>query len=508
METIRTLWKKSIVKGALLVIIVFIFALIIRTNNGAVNEPEVTSLKSVELTTAAEVAGEQKITLIGTVRAFTEADITTERAGRITSVRATLGGTVGAGQIIATIENASEQAAVLQAQGAYEAAQAAAAQTSISVDETAVQVSVAKDSLKNAIRSSYNIANSAVRTNIDTFFSNPDSNIPGLRIDGRGQTGFFNDERVAYQGLLQEWQSRANNISNNSDLTSEADYSQAQLNRTISYVDAFITIFANQPGNGRYTEAELDGFITTFTGLRSSLISADSAIDNAEAQLRSTLEAERRATVSASGGSASATDAQVKQALGSLRAAQANLEKTILRSPISGTVNSLSISLGDFVGSFEQVAVVANNNALEIVTYVGDAERDQLAVGDEVLIDGTASGIITTVAPSIDEVTRKTEVRIAAEDESISNGDTVRIIKNAETEARLESIRVPLSAVKFEATDGFVLQVTDGLITQKPVVLGAVRGNQVIVTDGLTANEPFIRDVRGLTIGSAVNVQE
>ena len=40
-------------------------------------------MKSVEVTTAAEVAGEQKITLIGTVRAFTEADITTEKAGEL-----------------------------------------------------------------------------------------------------------------------------------------------------------------------------------------------------------------------------------------------------------------------------------------------------------------------------------------------------------------------------------------------------------------------------------------
>ena len=76
--------------------------------------------------------------------------------------------------------------------------------------------------LKNSIRSSYNTANNAVRTTIDPFFSNPDSTIPGLRIDGRGQTSFLNNERIAYQTLLTEWQNRANNISNNSNLSIEA----------------------------------------------------------------------------------------------------------------------------------------------------------------------------------------------------------------------------------------------------------------------------------------------
>jgi HlyD family secretion protein len=164
--------------------------------------------------------------------------------------------------------------------------------------------------------------------------------------------------------------------------------------------------------------------------------------------------------------------------------------------------------VGDFIGSFERVAVIANNNALEIVAFVGDSEREQLVEGDEVLIDGTATGIVTTIAPSIDEATRKTEVRIATNDASISNGDTVRISKQVETEERLTTILVPLSAVKFEASDGFIMQVENGIVTQKPVTLGPVRGNQVTITAGLSPDEPFIRDVRGLTAGTVVSIRE
>jgi RND family efflux transporter MFP subunit len=204
----------------------------------------------------------------------------------------------------------------------------------------------------------------------------------------------------------------------------------------------------------------------------------------------------------------SVSDAQVTQALGSLRAAQANLAKTIFRSPISGTVNELNVQLGDFVGSFDQIALVANNNALEVVSFVGDLERDQLVEGDVVSIDGSATGTITTIAPSIDAETRKTEVRIATDNQSISNGDTVRITKNSEAENRLTQILLPLSAIKFEAADGFVMQVdADGVVTQKSVTLGPIRGSLVEVTSGLEATEQFIEDVRGLTAGTRVSVR-
>ena len=125
------------------------------------------------------------------------------------------------------------------------------------------------------------------------------------------------------------------------------------------------------------------------------------------------------------------------------------------------------------------------------------------------VIDGSAVGIITTIAPGIDEATRKTEVRIATDDETISNGDTVRIIKNNKSsQSEMKEVLVPLSAVKFEASDGFILQVSDGKITQKSVVLGPVRGSQVVVSEGLGINDTFIKDVRGLTVGSEVVIAE
>lgn len=492
--------------GAGAVVLVALVALGIRFGADTTDTNMAKSAPAVTLITAQEVAGGQAVTMIGTVRAFTEAKITSERAGRVTSVNASLGSTVAAGQVLVTLENASEQAAVLQAQGAYEAALAASSQSTLSASEAAAAVQAAESSLRGALRSAYSLSSQIVYNDIDDFFSDPSFTVPGLKLDGKGQTAALNNERAAYNTLLADWSRRNADLQSTTSFTSDVNYNIEQLNRTIAFVDAFLTLFPQQNAGERYTQAQLESFTTTFTTNRNALLNNITSIENAESSLRRAEDAAARAAAASAGGAASTADAQVKQALGSLRAAQASLAKTILRSPISGTVNNLDVAVGDFVGSFEEVALVANNEALEIVAYVGDYEREQLTEGATVEIDGTDTGIVTTIAPSVDAETKKTEVRIAVESNSIANGDTVRITTQSDNVTQLSEIMIPLSAVKFEAEDGYIFVVTQGTLEQQPVTLGPIRGNLIEVTSGLTANQEFVRDARGLTVGQAVQI--
>lgn len=494
---------RGLIIGAAALMIITVFS----DKNADETEQVEVSKPQVVVTTPLEYVGGQSLSLIGTVRAFTEAKITSEKAGRVVSVNVTLGEQVVAGQVLGSLENASERAAVLQAEGVYDAAVAAAAQSSVGVDEAKNGLTNARNAAVSTFQSAYNTTNGAVRNTIDTFFADPDARVPGLRIDGKGMTATLNAERVAYQTLLQQWQNRANTISVESDLELELAYAKSQVQRTITFVDLFLTVFATQDAGTRYSDAELQGFVSTFTTLRSTLIGTQSSVDGSLNSLTVAKDAVRRAELAAQGGAASAADAQVKQALGALRSAQANLAKTVFRTPISGTVNSLSIRTGDFIGSFDPVAIVANNSALEIVTYISDSERSLLAEGDAVVIEGTYPGIVTEIAPAVDMATGKTEVRIATENTEIVNGDTVRITKQADTEkTTLETILVPLSAVKFDINDGFVFLVEDGVLHARPVSLGVVRGGSVEVTEGLSGTDTFVKDARGLKAGAAVDI--
>lgn len=500
--------RRSVRTGSVLFVVVVLVVLFNSANDNLKEEAEFQG-SLVTLTTAAEYVGQQELSLIGTARAFTEAQVTSERAGRVTSVNVSLGQFVAAGQVLATLDNASERAAVLQAEGVYDAAVAATAQSEVGVEQAKTNLKSARNAAVSTYQSAYNTTNNVFLNSIDDFFSNADTARPGLRIDGRGLTAELNTERAAFQSVLSLWQGTSNTISTESDLETELQSAKNNVQRTITFLDTFLTIFADQDSGSRYTKAELDGFIAEFTGLKTMLIGQQSSINGALSGLSSAQESLRRAELSSTGGTTSAADAQIKQALGMLRAAQANLAKTILRTPISGTINSLSVKTGDFLGSFTKIAVVANNSALEIVTYVSENERNLISIGDVVTIEGKHSGVVTQIAPSVDSETRKIEVRIATESTDIVNGDTVRITKESSAEnVSLENIEIPLSAVKFESENGYVFLVENNKLVSRPVVLGVVRGGSVIVTEGLSSDDSFVKDARGLTAGTEVEVNK
>ncbi|MFT5831740.1 MAG: RND family efflux transporter MFP subunit [Candidatus Paceibacteria bacterium] len=497
---------RKAVRGALLLALIIIAALVVL--GGRDKTPEEVSedlLPVVSVTTAQQYAGESTINLIGTVRAFSEASITSEKAGRVTGVRVALGDTVAAGSIIVTLENASENASVLSAQGSYEAALAGAAQNSVGTEEAATRVRGAENSLVSTVKSAYTTVDGIVNNSIDQFYSNPDGFVPGLRIDGKGSTQTLNNIRIEYQTLLVEYKTRSAAVAVNVNLETELTYISAQVAKTLNYVDTFITVFQSQDNSARYTREELVEFGNTFNGLRSSLIQTQSQLDAAQTALQSAEEGLERAQLAAAGGTNSAADAQVKQALGSLRSAQAQLAKTIIRTPISGTVNSLNARTGDFINSFTAVAEVANNNALEVVTFAGEKDRSVIAVGDTVLIENKFAGTVTEVAPAVDAGTGKTEVRIASESEDLQNGDSVQITKTVAGSV-ITDVIIPLSAVKFALNDGSVFVVEDGRLVPRLVELGTIRGGSVEIVSGLSVAEEFVADARGLVESTLVEV--
>ena len=180
------------------------------------------SLPVVQVTTAQQYAGESTINLIGTVRAFSEAAVTAESAGRVTSVQVGLGDQILAGSIIATLENAAEQAAVLSAQGSYEAALASAAQSNVGTAEAQTRIQSAQNNFVSNLKTAFTTVDGIINTNIDQFFSNPDGGIVGLKIDGSGYTSTLNSTRVSYQTILPTWRNRSAALTVNSDL--EAEY--------------------------------------------------------------------------------------------------------------------------------------------------------------------------------------------------------------------------------------------------------------------------------------------
>ena len=490
------------------IVVVIIFAVIRTQSHTSPVEPALEpTLPHVTLTSLQAEAGANTISLIGTVRAEAEAAITAEVSGQVTSVPVTLGAVVQSGQLIATLENASERAAVTQAEGVYDSAMAAASQNNLSLDNAERALRDAKQQAITATRNAYTTVNSTVRNNIDKFFSQPTtSSVPGFRIDG--DISYFNSTRVQLQTILPEFETMTNQMTLDSDIESILATTKTHTNLVLHMVDSFLVAF-DRTGNKNSDRFDMAAEKATFTSLRGNLISTLNTLENVENAIEAATISVQQAAQTTSGGANSSADAQIKQALGSLQAAKANLAKTILRSPITGTVTALDVRTGDFVNTGTTVATIANTNALEIVTFAGAGERAAFAVGDSVRINNTVEGRVAAISPAINETTGKTEIRIYTNSSELTNGDRVRI--QTATDAVVDnnlSPFIPITAIKFTADAGVVLHVTaDGTLQETPVTLGAIRADQVEIISGLSPTDTFVKDVRGLSAGDKVIVK-
>lgn len=469
--------------------------------------PETTTplIKKRVVVQEAGLLGAESIGLktVGTVRAVSEARLQTEAAGRITSVRVSIGDRVTAGTILATIENSRESASLLQAQGAYESAEAANAQTAISLSDAQAQA-------QNIHRTAFTTADDIVRTLTDEFFSNPNTKNPSIRIDSQGDAVALNAERVALGVVLEEWKQKtltpstpSQDVSSQLSLLEEAERNTT---RTGIFVSRLAQLVSESDPDDIFTAEVLAAYKSRFSVARTRIDTTLQTIATTRTEVQNAAQKNTGGTVS------SDVAARIKQALGSLRSAQAAYEKTIIRSPISGVVNAMYLRANEFVGMNAPAAVVANNGALEITTSVNEEERSLIAVGNIVTINEDTQGTITRIAPGIDPQTGKIEIKISPTNEtgiSLENGTIVSLSLSGTSTVspQQEELRIPLRALKITALGPVAFTVSENhTLVAHPVTLGALIGDIVVIESGIDKNTPIVTDARGLKEGDLVEI--
>lgn len=477
------LWVQGVIAVALIALVIGLVMLL-----GSAKPAEgVNSARTVTLRSVAELSGGATgESVIGTVRSRSEAEILAEAGGTVKNVNTSIGASVPAGYIIAELENASERASVLQAEGAYDAAVAA---------RSAVSPQDAATTARNAYKSAFSTLETTITTYVDVFFGSATVAGPSVLLShtltDRDQ---MSRERVAITTAMNSWRAHlaAADSAEPGVLLDESEPIAKQVQGLVEE----IARSANDSGSSATADQ-----LTALASARSGVNGVLSSLASARSTWRSN-----------STGSTASVDASVKAALGTLRYAEANLEKTLVRAPIAGTVNFLPIRIGDYVTSLMHVATVAQNGALEVVAYVSEETRAALSVNAAVGVEGASEGgIITSIAPALDPGTHQIEVRIAVTGgNSLVNGQAVRLaLPSAGTASTTASgpVMLPLAAVKLAAGSRVVFTVgTDGRLAAIPVEIGDVRGDKLEITSALPADTRIVTDARGLSAGEAVNI--
>jgi membrane fusion protein (multidrug efflux system) len=480
-------WKWYVIAGLAIVVVGGGITMSMLGNDTAAQVED--TKRSVEVATVADImSGGSSLSAVAEIQSVSEAKISPEAGGRIVRVNASLGQRVGAGQVLAEIENASQRAAVLQAEGVLDAAKASAGGSEGSALAT--------------ILSAYAAVDNAVNDAVKQINTDPTASNPSFSVSTRDTVALAEMERIrpAMEPILRRHESQAKTVSETSNLTAELATLEGELRAVRTYLDTVLKVLNAGVVRADMPIATISAYVADVSAARTNVTASLSAVISA----RTSLDPQGAVSVSA---------ATVKQAQGAYNAALAALEKTIIRSPIAGTLNNFTIKLGDTVAAQQEVAIVSNNAALEAVVYVTEEDKDRIAVGQKVGMEGGIEGTITKIAPALDPVTRRIEVRIGLPSgTTFTNGQSVRVElakSGGTTPAQSASgpIAIPITAIKVEAERTIVYTVADGKLAAKEITIGKLSGESVQVTAGLAREDEIVVDARGLKEGQEVEIR-
>ncbi len=492
-------YGKRVVIGVLSVLVLLVVVALYFVLSGSDENQSETAeiLPMVTLQSVSSFSSSGGFSVVGTVRAISEATLQAEAGGRITSVNVKIGDRVSAGTVLASIDNARERAQLLQAEAAYESALASSLQSGSSLDE-------AKVGVRNTYKDTFSTVENVVRNLIDEFYSRPTETVVYFKLGGTGKAPEFNSKREDIEIKLDNW---SEDILDNSIQISESEmlaYAELVVTDVGNLTAAFALALTDKKSTEQFSESEVEEYQSRLAGARASLDGALASISGARLRYD-------QAVLSSSSDTVSQSSALLKGALGTLRGAQVTYEKTLVRTPIGGVVNALYVTTGEYINPGQPAAIVANNGALEVSTALGEKDLARVHIGDTVFINNSATGTISQIAPAIDPLTGKSEVKISVDESlTLKNGSTVSVVFAPTKEATGDAtIVVPLKALKLLASVSVAFGVSDdGTLVAYPVTLGSITGDSVLITDGLTSDSRIITDARGLKEGDKVSVTQ
>jgi multidrug resistance efflux pump len=515
---LSSLSRRTQIAGGVVVAVVLVVLLVVThhsaPSDGATALPTVTvqSLNSFG-------AGSDSVDVLGTVQSISEADLLAQSGGTVESVHTTLGANVPAGFVIANLDGSAASAAVLQAQGAYDAALAAERATSLQSQSSTNSLSVERTAVLTTYETAYSTLDSVLETDISQFFGAPGPYGPTLLLSPLTTGNSLPQEHQAILNSIDTWRASIATDST-ADPATLLTYALTTLNTVSNFLND-LGALATQNGSGS-TATQL----AALSAARASVNTLLSTITSTQTAYNASLTAQAVGqTQSNNTGSSGVTssEASVEEALGGLRAAQAAYEKTLIRAPIAGTVNFLSIHVGDYVMANEHVATVAHDNTLEVVMELSQDDRNRIEVGNTLTINGSYQGVVTTIAPALDPTTKEIEVDIAVNPGAdLVDGQSVQVAlpsptpeasgaaattSSTTTASSMPNVEVPITAVKLLPNERDVFSVdATGHLVAHPVTIGNVIGDDIQLLTPLDPSLEIVTDARGLSAGDAVLV--
>jgi len=394
--------------------------------------------------------------------------------------------------------------------------------------------------IPNIIQDAFAKADDAIHKQVDEIFDNDDTNPQLTFLVGNMQRGIdiisqrqlmtqtFKDLQTIVKTLPEDQQARSTALQNTENkLAAIRDFLSKVLDvvnvalgisqNTINTYKANInTARTNINGEIGDVNTQQQAIVAQKTTNENNIAVADAKINDAQNTLASA-QAElalkqagstpeqisyQEAQIKQAEANIAAQGAQIKQAQAAVQNIQAQISKTIIRAPISGTVTKQDAKVGEIVSANTSIVSLISASQFEIEANVPEADIAKVSVGNTSLVTLDAYGRdvvfeakVVAVDPAetiVDGVaTYKVTFQFIKNDERVKSGMTANIdIKSA---SRENVIAIPQRAIIRKNGDQFV-RIADGESFKEVKVETGLRGSDgnIEIISGINEGDKVI----------------
>jgi RND family efflux transporter MFP subunit len=178
----------------------------------------------------------------------------------------------------------------------------------------------------------------------------------------------------------------------------------------------------------------------------------------------------------------SARDIAKRQYENSQIALSGALDSRLITAPISGTIISKNISLGDSVSVGQQIATISKTGKIKVQFFVDQEQFSHFSLGLPVnLIDNNENAFaakVTNISPVADSATKKFLIEAEPNEKTALLGGTIINVslEISELPQKTENILLPLSAITVGQNESYLFIVENGKAKKVNVTIDNISG--------------------------------
>ncbi|HUZ92719.1 MAG TPA: efflux RND transporter periplasmic adaptor subunit [Candidatus Paceibacterota bacterium] len=478
----------------------------------------------VNLITVARGDIAEEVIVTGNTSPISNTDLAFQASGRIAAVHVAVGDMVTAGEPLAELDASELQAQLAQAQASAQAAQAKLDGLKAGTrpeDITITRTNIAKaeqdltndyDGVPATLADAYAKASDAVRNQVSALFTNADTPTPQLTFtvtDSQAQINAQSD-RVLAGDDLDAWQNELAALTSSTSTSTDAldaavMHANSHLASVVTLLNDLMNALASAPGLNTST---LTAYKTSVTAAESEVSAAVTNVDKASQTIASqkivVKQNEDQLNLQLAGSTSQDIEAQqaaVAQAQANVQSVQAQINQTVIHSPINGTVTREDAKVGQIASPGATLISVISASNLEIDVNVPEVDIGKVNIGDPVSITldafpgETFMGKVTKIDPAQTIVNGVVDFKVTIDfdkpDPRFKSGLTANL--QIETKKDTGVLIVPEAAVLQNDSGTFAVEYKNGANIQVPVTLGIRdQSGNVEIASGVSEGDKLV----------------